>query len=132
MARRRRRRASPRTVPRDTDPDLRSRGRELRGVLDEIREDLLDLHVVELDRRQILGDIQADRMAGGHRTHTPGDVLDERPDVVPRLVRHEGPVLDPREVEEGPDDAIQAKRLVLYRPGELLTLAFGPLDVALP
>src|SRR5205814_8034997 len=72
-------------VARDRDPDLGSRRRELRRVLDEVREDLLDLHVVELDRRQVLWDVQADGVTGGHRTHSSRDVLDEGTDVVPRL-----------------------------------------------
>jgi len=47
-------------------------------------------------------------------------------------VRHECPVLDAREVEEVPDDAIEPQRLVLDRAGEFITLAIGPGDVLLP
>src|SRR5256885_367419 len=119
-------------VLRHPDPDLGAPRRELGGILDEIRQDLLDLDVVELDRGEILGHVEPDRMAGGNRSHLAGDILDERPDVVPRLVRDQAPVLDPREIEEIAHDAVESKGFVLDGARELVALAVGPRDVALP
>jgi len=63
---------------------------------------------------------------------TAGDVLDERPDVVPGLVRNERPVLDAREVEQIPDDAVESQGLVLHRARELVAFSIGPGHIALP
>src|SRR5256886_831172 len=94
-------------------------------------EDLLDLDVVELDRRQVVRHVEVHRMSRGHRPQPPRDVLDEGSHVVPGLVRHQAPVLDARKVEEIADDAVETQRLVPDRPDEFVALAFGPGDVAL-
>ena len=78
----------------NADADLRSRGRELRRVLDQVRQDLLYLDVVELDRRKIVRHVKPHRVARSDRSHPARDVLDERTDVVPCLARHERSVLD--------------------------------------
>src|SRR5439155_1315209 len=114
------------------DSDLAAGRRELRGVLDEIREHLLDLDVVELDRRKIVLDLKAHGVFRRDRPETTRDVLDERTDVVPGLVRNKAPVLDAREVEEIADDAVEAERLFLDRHRELFAVPIGPNDVTLP
>src|SRR2546422_1144037 len=78
----------------DADAYFRSCRREFGRVLDQIREHLLDLYVVQLDRRQVLRDVEAHRVASGHWAHLARHVLDQSSDVVPRLVRDERPVLD--------------------------------------
>src|SRR5437867_4500388 len=118
-------------LARHADPDLRSRGRKFRGVLDKVRQHLLDLDVVELDGRKIVRNRHADRMARGHRTHATGYVLHQRADVVPRLVRNERPVLDPGQIEKIADDPIEAERFVLDRARELVAFPIGPIDVTL-
>src|SRR5437870_4314961 len=114
------------------DSDLAAGRRELRGVLDEIREHMLDLDVVELDRGKVLLHIQPHRVFGRDRPETTRDVLDERTNVVPGLVRNKAPVLDAREVEEIADDAVEAERLFLDRHRELVAVPIGPNDVTLP
>src|SRR5207237_5020722 len=82
-------------VARHADRDLRSSRREFRRVLDQVREDLLDLDVVELNRWQIFREVEPDRVPSGDRPHSAGNVLDKGPDIVPCLVGHERPILDP-------------------------------------
>ena len=71
-------------------------------------------------------------MAHRNRPQTAGHVLDERADVVPRLVRDKAAVLDARQVQQVAHHAVEPQRLVLDRADEFVALAVGPGDVPLP
>src|SRR5436309_2391719 len=119
-------------VAADADADLRACRRELRRVLDQVREDLLDLDVIQLDGRQVFGNLQPHRVPRRDRAHPPGDVFDQRADVMPGFVRHKGSVLDAREIEEAAHEPVEPHRLVLDGARALVTLALRPSHVSLP
>jgi hypothetical protein len=111
--------------------DVRPWRRVLRGVLDEVAQDLIDLDVVEQDGGQVLRDIHADAVRGGDRSEAAGHLLAERTDVVPPFAGREHAGLDPREVEQVADQPIQTARLSVDRVRELGALLVRPVDVAL-
>src|SRR6185436_11954348 len=82
----------------DGDPDLRAGGRMAHRVLDEIRQHLIDLDVVERYRRHLIGNTNVHGVVACHCAQAPEDIIDERSQVVPAALGAQRARLHPGEV----------------------------------
>ena len=82
--------------------------RVLDRVLDEVGEDLLDLHAVGVDRQVVARALDEDRTALVAARAARDDVRGDRDDVVPREVQRRAVVLDARYIEQVLDEPLEA------------------------
>ena len=95
----------------DRYANLAAGRRVLDSVLNEVRDDLIDLDVVEVQRRYLGGDVAHEPMRRS-RPAQPSDHFEhQRADIVPALLRLQRPCRDPRKVEEVANQAVQTRRL---------------------
>jgi hypothetical protein len=69
-------------VPRG-DTDFRPQRRVVHRVLDQVTEDLVDLHIVKRNRWEITGHIGDDLALGDHGTKPAQNIADEGTEIVP-------------------------------------------------
>jgi hypothetical protein len=103
----------------------------LDGVLDQVGDHLIDLHVVELHRRQMLGHVQHQCVRRRNTTQAAGHFVQQRAEVVPALLRADAAGFDARKIKQIADEPVQAVGLVDDGPGELPALRLCPLHVLL-
>jgi hypothetical protein len=87
---------------------LDAAGRELERVLDQVREHPLDLGGVDLDRRQVVLELDVDAVGAGEPVERLSDELVHRPELGTRC---RGARLEARQVEQVRDEALQPPAL---------------------
>ena len=113
------------------DPDLRFGRRVLGGVLDQVRQHLVHLRVVEVHRWQLVGQVQRQRVRRDQRPQPRGHLVDQGGRLVPAAIRLERAALQARQVQQVAHDAVEPMRLLLDGLGEAAPRLVVPLHVAL-
>ncbi len=88
------------------------RRRIFRGIVEQIEQHLLEQHGIELEHRQIGGELQLDAGAGQDLAGPPQRAADDLAEIVQRRVRHDGAGLELGHVEQIGDEAVEPLGLV--------------------
>ncbi len=111
------------------DPDERTGTGVLGGVVEGVRKDLADEHLVGEDRRQARRNVDLEGAIAEGRPRALEGRIDDVAHGQDDDVRSELAGLDTAHVEEVRDQPVQPLGLAIDRPGDLATLVGRPLDV---
>jgi hypothetical protein len=99
--------------------------------LDEVREHLVDLDVVERHRGQVFWHSDNQMMGSRHRPQSPENLVNECGHVIPAFVRSQAATFDARQVQQITHDPIQPLRLFDNGVCKILPLLVRPHHVVL-
>ena len=82
-------------------------GRIFRGIVEQVEQHLLEQHGVELDHRQVGGELDLDAVPRQDLAGALQRAADDLAEVVQRGVRHDGAGLELGHVEQVGDEAVE-------------------------
>ena len=100
---------------RGRDPDRRVGAGVTHAVLEDVADRLVEEHCVDEHRRQARRDVDRYRVSGEQDLTALDRASDQVPELVHLQLRADRTAFDPAEVEDVPDDAGQAARLLVDR-----------------
>src|SRR5258705_12635557 len=100
-------------------------GRIFRRVVQDVKEHLLEQHRVELQHRQIGGELERDLVAHQDFAGTAQCAADDLADIVARGIRHDGAGFQLGHVEQVGDEAVEPLGLVDHGGEQIPLLQFA-------
>ena len=98
---------------------------ELRCVVQYVEQGLLQQHRIDVEHRQVGGDVELDTVVGENLAGAPQRAADDLAEIVRGGVECERAGLEPRHVEEVGDEAVEPLGLLDHGADQLSLLVFG-------